>query len=115
MGAMKSNKELVGASTGVLILGVLRGGASYGYDIVRQVNEVAGGAFTWQEGTVYPVLHKLEREGLVRAKWQESESGRRRKYYAITQAGHRALDEGKRQWEVFYQMIARLTGVSHAG
>ena len=109
-----SSKELVGASTGVLILGVLRRGSSYGYDIVRQVNEVAGGKFTWQEGTVYPVLHKLEREGLIRSRWKESDSGRRRKYYAITQAGQSALEDGTRQWEVFHQMIARLAGVSHA-
>ena len=78
------------------------------------MNAVARGEFNWQEGTVYPVLHKLEREGLIRSKWQESEAGRKRKYYAITQAGQRALEEGKRQWDVFYEMIGRLTGVSHA-
>jgi len=109
-----SSKELVGASTGVLVLGVLRRGSSYGYDIVRQVNELAGGEFTWQEGTVYPVLHKLEREGLIRSRWQEADSGRRRKYYAITQKGLGALSEGTRQWDVFYQMVAGLTGVNHA-
>ena len=109
-----SNKELVGASTVVLILGVLRRESSYGYDIVRQVNEQAGGAFTWQEGTVYPVLHKLERDGFIRSRWQEADSGRRRKYYAITPSGRTALDEGAEQWQLFYQMVARLTGVSHA-
>jgi PadR family transcriptional regulator PadR len=114
-----SNKELVGASTGVLILGVLRRGSSYGYDIVRQVNEQAAGAFTWQEGTVYPVLHKLERDGLIRSRWQESDSGRRRKYYAITPSGQSALNEGADQWKIFYQMVSHImvshtAGVSHA-
>ena len=109
-----SNKDLVGASTAVLVLGVLRRGSSYGYDIVRQVNELAEGQFTWREGTVYPVLHKLEREGLVRSRWQEAESGRKRKYYAITQSGRGALSEGARQWEMFYQMVTRLSGASHA-
>ncbi len=109
-----SNKDLVGASTAVLVLGVLRRGSSYGYDIVRQVNELAEGQFTWQEGTVYPVLHKLEREGLVRSRWQEADSGRKRKYYAITPSGRGALGEGTRQWELFYRMVTRLAGASHA-
>jgi len=109
-----SNKELVGASTAVLILGVLRRGSNYGYEIVRQINEHADGAFTWQEGTVYPVLHKLERDGLVRSRWEEAETGRKRKYYALTAAGRESLEEGTRQWQVFHQMIVKLTGVSHA-
>src|SRR5690349_18995323 len=109
-----SNKELVGASTGVLILGVLRRGSSYGYDIVRQVNEQARGAFTWQEGTVYPVLHKLEREGLIRSRWQESESGRRWKDSGLRASGLSGFDEGAGQWKIFYQMVSRIAGVSHA-
>jgi DNA-binding PadR family transcriptional regulator len=109
-----SNKELVGASTAVLVLGVLRRGSSYGYDIVRRVNEQAAGAFTWQEGTIYPVLHKLERDGLIRGRWQETDSGRRRKYYALTPSGRSALNDGVKQWEVFHGMVARLTGVLHA-
>ena len=109
-----SSKELVGASTAVLILGVLqRGGASYGYDIVRQVNEQAAGEFTWREGTIYPVLHKLERQGLIKSRWQESDSGRLRKYYSLTAAGRAALQDGTRQWQVFHQMILKLTGASH--
>jgi DNA-binding PadR family transcriptional regulator len=117
--AMKSKekpikKELVGASTAVLILSVLKRGSSYGYDIVRQVNEEADGAFTWQEGTVYPVLHKLERQGLVRCRWQEAFTGRKRKYYILTPAGREALEADTRQWELFHQMIIRLSGVQHA-
>jgi DNA-binding PadR family transcriptional regulator len=109
-----SNKELVGASTAMLVLGVLARESSYGYEIVKRINEQARGAFTWQEGTVYPVLHRLERDGLIRARWQEADTGRKRKYYALTPAGRNALDDGKRQWHVFHEMIVRLTGVSHA-
>jgi PadR family transcriptional regulator, regulatory protein PadR len=112
---MKSaNKELVGASTGVLILGVLKRGPSYGYEILRQINEQAGGAFTWQEGTVYPVLHKLEKDELIRSRWQDSPEGRRRKYYLLTAAGREALREGSRQWELFHELVVRFAGVSHA-
>jgi PadR family transcriptional regulator len=109
-----ANKELVGASTAVLILGVLRReGASYGYDIVRRVNERSAGAFTWQEGTIYPVLHKLERQGLIRGRWQQSTQGRRRKYYALTAAGRTALNTGTRQWQLFHSIILQLTGANH--
>lgn len=109
-----ANKELVGASTAMLLLGVLKNGASYGYDIVRQINEQAGGAFTWQEGTIYPVLHKLEQKGLVQCRWQEGPTGRRRKYYSLTLDGRAALQDGARQWEVFHGLMVRLAGVSHA-
>ena len=110
-----ANKELVGASTAVLILGVLkRGGPSWGYDIVRQINEEAAGAFTWQEGTVYPLLHKLEKQGLVHCRWQESPAGRQRKYYVLTPTGRAALDAGTREWEMFHELILRLAGASHA-
>ena len=109
------HKELVGASTGLLILGVLqREGASYGYDIVRRVNQRADGAFTWREGTIYPLLHKLERRGLVRGTWQEAPHGRRRKYYALTAAGRAALNEGKRQWDLFHHIIHNVAGAAHA-
>ena len=108
------NKELVGASTTVLILGVLARGQSWGYDIVRQINEEAGGKFTWQEGTVYPVLHKLEKQGLVRSRWQQAAGDRPRKYYMLTRTGHEALDAGRQQWELFHELVLRLAGVKHA-
>jgi len=108
------NKELVGASTAILILGALRERPSYGYEIVRQINREAGGIFTWQEGTIYPLLHKLEKQGLVRAKWEESTEGRKRKYYSLTPDGRAALEEGARQWESFHRIILRLAGASHA-
>jgi PadR family transcriptional regulator PadR len=109
-----ANKELVGASTAVLVMGVLKRGPSYGYEIVRQINQQANDAMTWQEGTIYPVLHKLQRQGLVRSRWQEASTGRKRKYYSLTPAGHKALQAGTKQWEIFHQMILQLVGASHA-
>jgi DNA-binding PadR family transcriptional regulator len=111
---MDLNKDLVGASTGVLVLSMLAKEASYGYRIIKRMNEEAGGVFTWQEGTVYPVLHKLEQEGLVRAQWQQAETGRRRKYYYITAKGRSALAARAEQWGEFHQMILRLMEGSHA-
>lgn len=108
------NKELVGASTGLLVLGVLAKKASYGYEIVRSLNKEAEGVFLWQEGTLYPVLHKLEKTGLVRTQWQEADTGRRRKYYYITAAGRDALTERTKEWNAFNQMVLRLGEVNNA-
>ena len=110
----RSIKELVGASTSVLILGVLGREPSYGYQIVKRINEEAEGLFTWQEGTVYPLLHKLEKEGLVRSQWQEAESGRERKYYYITPKGRGVLREDTEQWRDFNALVRRLAGVANA-
>lgn len=110
---MKNTKELVGAATSLLVLSVLAKEASYGYQIIRRINEAANGLFVWQEGTVYPVLHKLEQDGSVRAQWQQAETGRERKYYYITAKGRDALGEGARQWDDFHQLVLQLGDAAH--
>jgi PadR family transcriptional regulator, regulatory protein PadR len=106
---MKTDKDLVGASTSLLVLTVLAREASYGYRIIRSINSEADGIFEWQEGTVYPVLHKLEKEGLVRTQWQQADTGRRRKYYYITAKGRDALGAGIEQWDAFHGLVSRMT------
>ncbi len=105
---MKFNKELVGASTGILVLSVLAKEPNYGYRIIKRLNEEAEGLFVWQEGTVYPVLHKLEKDTLLRTQWQQAETGRRRKYYYITAKGRESLTERAKEWDAFHQMVLRL-------
>lgn len=107
---MKADKEIVGASTSLLVLSVLAREASYGYEIIRCINEEAEGLFTWQEGTIYPVLHKLEKEGLVRTQWQEADTGRKRKYYYVTESGRGALESKTEQWDAFHGLIGRIAG-----
>jgi DNA-binding PadR family transcriptional regulator len=110
---MASSKELMGASTGLLVLGVLSRAPNYGYEIVRTVNDEARGLLVWQEGTLYPILHKLEKQGLVRAQWQETDSGRQRKYYYITAAGRSALRQDVQQWSAVNVLVLKLAGASH--
>ena len=107
------NKELVGASTGLLVLGVLAESASYGYEIVKRLNREADGLFLWQEGTVYPVLPKLETDKFVRAQWQQADSGRRRKDYYITAKGRDGLAERTEEWNAVHKMVLRLVEVDH--
>jgi len=108
---MRPSKELVGASTGMIVLAALAGRPSYGYLLVKQINDAADGVFTWSEGTIYPLLHKLEKEKLVRAQWQEAENGRERKYYYITAKGRAALTADVTNWNRFNVLIGRLAGV----
>jgi PadR family transcriptional regulator PadR len=111
---MKSDKELIGASTTLLILSVLARESNYGYQILRRINDEADGLFTWQEGTIYPILHKLEADALVRTQWQQADTGRRRKYYYITAKGRDALGAGTEQWEAFHSLITRMAGQTNA-
>jgi PadR family transcriptional regulator, regulatory protein PadR len=97
---MELGKDLVAASATPLVLAILAEGDSYGYAIIKRVAELSGGQLQWTDGMLYPVLHRLERQRLVAAKWGASESGRRRKYYRVTKLGRAQLAAQKEQWQV---------------
>jgi PadR family transcriptional regulator PadR len=96
---MDIGKDLIAASSTPLVLAILAEGDSYGYAILKRVRELSGGRMAWTDGMLYPVLHRLERTGHIRARWQIAESGRRRKYYRITPEGRAQLAEERRQWQ----------------
>lgn len=102
---MSINKDLVAASSTPLVLAILAEGDSYGYAILKRVRELSGGELEWTDGMLYPVLHRLERSALIEARWDQAESGRRRKYYRITRAGREHLDEERRQWRTVDQAL----------
>jgi PadR family transcriptional regulator PadR len=95
---MDISKDLVAASATPLVLAILAEGDSYGYAIIKRVAELSGGHLQWTDGMLYPVLHRLERQGHVAAKWSASESGRRRRYYRITRDGRTQLAAQREQW-----------------
>ena len=97
---MDLGKDLVAASATPLVLAILAEGDSYGYAIIKRVTELSGGHLRWTDGMVYPVLHRLDRQGYVAARWRESETGRRRKYYRITRGGLAQLAAQRQQWQV---------------
>jgi PadR family transcriptional regulator, regulatory protein PadR len=96
---MELGKDLVAASATPLILAILAEGDSYGYAIIKRVAELSGGHLKWTDGMLYPVLHRLERQGHVTARWGTSESGRRRKYYRLAASGRAQLEAQRRQWQ----------------
>ncbi len=97
---MDIRKDLVAASATPLVLAILSEGESYGDAIIKRVAEVSGGELQWTDGMVYPLLHRLERNGFVKAVWGKSETGRRRKYYRLTRAGVTHLARQRRQWQM---------------
>ena len=108
-------KDLVAASATPIVLGILAEGESYGYAILKRVNELSGGRITWTDGMLYPLLHRLERLGLVEASWGEGPTGRRRKHYALTREGRAALAEQRSQWQAVTATLDGLwTAIAHA-
>lgn len=104
------SKELTAASSRPLILAVLSRSENYGYAIIQQVRELSGGELEWSEGMLYPVMHRLEKDGLVLSRWSKAETGRRRKYYRLSAAGKRALQSEKRQWFAVHETLQSLWG-----
>ena len=104
---MDIGKDLVAASGTPLVLSILREGQSYGYAIIKRVEELSEGELQWTDGMLYPVLHRLERQGFVEADWGKSETGRRRKYYRLTERGSRELARQQKQWEIIDRTLRR--------
>ena len=105
---MNIGKDLVAASATPLVLAILREEDSYGYAIIKRVGELSDGELRWTDGMLYPVLHRLERLGYIKARWGRSEVGRRRKYYRITRRGREQLSRQRRHWEVVDSTLREL-------
>ncbi len=108
---MRLTKDLVAASAVPLILSLLEEGESYGYALIQRVRALSDGAIEWTDGMLYPVLHRLEAQGSIEARWRTSEAGRRRKYYALKGHGRKTLQAQKAQWLVVHGALAKLWGV----
>ena len=88
------------ATNKALILSILdKRVESYGYEIIQTVGQLSRGVFQWKDGMLYPVLHRMEKEGLVTTRWDVAPNGRKRKYYRITAEGRKALAALRRHWE----------------
>ncbi|MHB1167805.1 MAG: PadR family transcriptional regulator [Longimicrobiales bacterium] len=90
----------------LLILSVLARAPMHGYQIALDVEERSGGYFRFQHGTLYPILHRLEQEGVIGGDWSDPAQGRARKQYSLTKAGRRRLAGNAREWEELTQQVA---------
>ena len=101
-------KVLVAASSKPLILSILKQGENYGYQIIQNISEVSGGEMSWSDGMLYPVLHRLEKDGLILSEWKLSDNGRMRKYYNITDSGLKELETERQQWLSVHKTLLKL-------
>ncbi len=98
---MAQRLELIKGSSESLLLCLVGQQPMYGYQILKELERRSQGYFKFKEGTLYPALHRLEKAGLILGKWQMLPSGRQRRYYFITDKGHRLLVAKRSQWQDF--------------
>ena len=99
-------------STAVMVLRLLAEKPMYGYQIVKELQIRSEGYFDLEQGTLYPALHRLEKDGLVQGKWEVVEDGPSRKYYYITEEGRQELEKSSQQWSDFSRHLLKLLGGS---
>jgi DNA-binding PadR family transcriptional regulator len=102
------SSELVRSSTDLVILALLRDRPMYGYEILMTLSERGNGEFQFKQGTLYPVLYRLEREGWIRAKWETPPKGKKRKVYCLTAEGKKELYCRSGQWSQFVKAVNSL-------
>lgn len=107
---MNINKGFIGGSTNLLVLSLLQHKDMYGYEIIRELEIRSDDTFKFKEGTLYPVLHRLENEGFLKSYKEKAETGRERKYYKVTPKGVKQLKEEKKQWKVFSTSLNQVIG-----
>ena len=100
--------ELLKGTLSLLILSLLSRKSMYGYEIAATVHRETDGAFTWREGSLYPNLHKMQADGLIVGAWEEKETGRKRRYYRITEKGQAALREKVQSWADICHAVNRI-------
>ncbi len=99
---MAKRRELMKVSIDSLLLCLMSQQPMYGYQIIKELGRRSQGYFEFKEGTLYPALHRLERAGLILGKWQTLPNGRQRRYYYITDKGHKMLVAKRNQWQDFF-------------
>ena len=103
------SKDLVAASSRMIILSLLCREKNYGYKILQAIKLLTEGGWTWKDGMLYPVLHKMEKEKLIQSHWEESDiPGPRRKYYEITELGLKELQKEKEEWHFVHATLHKL-------
>lgn len=111
---MNIKKELSKGSSSLLVLSVLEKTDMYGYQIIKEIKCLSNDVFLFKEGTLYPILHTFEQDGYVKAYWVDSEQGRKRKYYHITNKGKKALKNAKEEWVAYSAAVGKVIAVKNS-
>lgn len=107
---MKIDKNLIGGSSILLVLSLLEEMDRYGYEIIKELEIRSDKTFQFKEGSLYPVLHKLENDGYVKSYMAKGDTGKERRYYQITKSGKKQLEDEKEKWKVFSVSVNKVVG-----
>ncbi len=111
---MKIEKSLLSGSTPMLVLALLKDGDKYGYEMVEELARRSDDTFQLKEGTLYPLLHSLEKEKLVSVYTKTAPNGRERKYYHLTDSGRGQLEKKEKEWLLFSSSVNTVLGFAPA-
>ena len=98
---MSYTPELLKGSTDALILSLIGQHSAYGYQLIKEIERRSKGFFQFRESTIYPALHRLEKDGLIEGRWRRLPTGQERRYYYLTPKGKRSLARKKAEWRGF--------------
>jgi len=93
-----------------LILSILMDGKKHGYQLALEIEEKSNGLFKFNHGTLYPILHRLEKDKLIKGTWKQEGPKRQRKYYSLTAAGKKYVATQMTQWRTFYEQFFNIAG-----
>ena len=114
MASIASDQEWKKGSAELLVLSLLEDQPRHGYDISKLTQVRSGGALTFHVTSLYPLLHRLEKQQWIQGKWVEQAGQRRRRYYRLTAKGTSELRSKQQSWRDFVATISRVTGIEHA-
>jgi PadR family transcriptional regulator, regulatory protein PadR len=103
---MRKRMDLLQGTLDMLILKAVSLGGLHGYGVLLRIQQISKERLEIQQGSLYPALYRLEQHGLIASEWGESENKRKAKYYRLTAAGRRRLQEEARQWNQMAELIA---------
>lgn len=111
---MSDDRALLKGSAELLLLALLEERERHGYELAKLIDERSGGAITFHVASLYPLLYRLERRGLISGRWVEKAGARRRRFYRLTAAGSKALGARRKSWSEFFAALTRVAGLRHA-
>ncbi len=114
MNAISPDPEWKKGSAELLVLSLLEDQARQGYDISKLIQVRSGGALRFHVTSLYPLLHRLEKQGWIDGRWVEKAEQRRRRYYSLTPQGRKMLRSKQKSWKDFVAVISRITGIDYA-
>jgi PadR family transcriptional regulator PadR len=114
MAVTSADPEWKKGSAELLVLSLLEDQPRHGYDISKLIQIRSGGALRFHVTSLYPLLHRLEKQGFIAGRWVEKAEQRRRRYYSLTPRGKQELRSKEKSWKDFVAVITRITGIEHA-